>query len=139
MLYSFLYFACLSVCLFPINLKIAEPIGPNFIFKFNDNHILLKANFWNFDHQETCLKSCEVAYKNLRQISPMFNVYFINIHFLLVSFLVVFLNQNILILPCVIHSNPACIKSATLRTVKEMEDDYQANVLSKKGLRWDFV
>ncbi|XP_023347131.1 uncharacterized protein LOC111715954, partial [Eurytemora carolleeae] len=32
-------------------------------------------------------------------------------------------------------SNPACIKSVTLRTVKEMEDDYQANVLSKKGLR----
>ena len=28
--YIFIYFACLGVCLYPINVKTAEPIGPNF-------------------------------------------------------------------------------------------------------------
>ena len=57
---------------------------------------------------------------------------------LLFDLLVVFLNK-ISWSYHVLFSVTLLIKSATLQTVKEMEDDYQANVLSKKGLRWDFI
>jgi len=59
-----IYFACLSVCLYPINVKTAEPIGPKFCVgphvapgkvykwskfeKFASIKIRFSLNFWKF-------------------------------------------------------------------------------------------
>ena len=57
--YLYMYFACLGVCLYPINVKTTETIGPN-IFWDNSHHHIVS---WMLRTAKMCLQKIQIFVK----------------------------------------------------------------------------